>query len=68
MRSLSHEIVVRRMWAQPEHESWQTVVVRTRRALLRRLLRQGDLRPAGAGRERSAHQQVPAQHDHPERQ
>ena len=65
MRSLVHEAVVQRTWTEPRHGSWDPVPTPTRRAVLRRALRQGWLRPAvRLGRRQSApDEQIPADHE-----
>ena len=75
MRSLANEIAIQRAWTQPQHATWEgptatitAIEPARRRAVLRRLLRQGELRAASLRRGGSGpDQQVPADHDRAER-
>ena len=69
MRSLAHEAITQRTSTSPRHETWDLVPSGpTRRAVLRRALRQGWLRAATAARPSAANEQVPADHDRAERE
>jgi hypothetical protein len=48
MRSLAHELAAQQISTGHRHLSWEAIPGPTRRAVLRRALRRGLLRPVGA--------------------